>query len=235
MGDGPGRFVKTRGPPRRQVEATHIELTSPGSRPHPVGQISREWDAAGPGPLHVQTFPVRPGRAQPIKFQHLRLGPARPGTPQLQNSRPGAARPISFSDQPGPAGTGPSMTYPDRLRKFGVILRNLFICCRFRLCVFRFSDSVLLYCVNPALSCLAIHISGGKYERAIFLCHRLESPPRALLLSASIHLEIVQQCQTIYMLRNVGLTGHEVWGQHEASNPGMWLIVTVFVRIFSHS
>ena len=117
MGSGPGRPVKTHGPPRGSGSAAHIEPTSYGPRPCPAHQIFRAWAAARPGPSnfrgwaaarpissHFQFFTARPGPARPINFfkvsarpgraHHIfkRLGPTRPGPSQVSD-RPGPARP----------------------------------------------------------------------------------------------------------------------------------------------
>ena len=105
MGSGPGRPVKTHGPPHGHGGAAHIEPTSHGPRPGPAH--------------HIFNF-SRPGPARPINFSIFH-GPARPGPSIFQKSRPGPARPITFSEvlaRPGPARhnfqIGPVRPGPDK-------------------------------------------------------------------------------------------------------------------------
>ena len=74
MGHGPGRPVKTHGPPHRPGGTAHIEPTSHGPRPGPAH--------------HILSF-SRPGPARPIKFSKVS---ARPGPSQFSD-RPGPVRP----------------------------------------------------------------------------------------------------------------------------------------------
>ena len=90
MGSGPGRPVKTHGPPHGSGGAAHIEPTSHGPRPGPDHQVSRGWAAARPGPSKVQR--MGRGPTQPIHFSNFH-GPARPGQSNFQKPRPGPARP----------------------------------------------------------------------------------------------------------------------------------------------
>ena len=87
MGSGPGRPVKTHGPPHGPGGATHIEPTSHGPRPGPAHQISRGWAAAQPGPSN---------------FQRLGRGPARPIEISEDGPRPGPAHNIFKNSRSGP-------------------------------------------------------------------------------------------------------------------------------------
>ena len=131
MGRGPSRPGKTRGPPHGLGRAAHIKPTSHGQRPGPAHQISSRWAAARLGPSNFHM--MGRGPARPIKFsddgprpglhhqishdgpqpgpahQIFRtLGPAQPGPPNFQNSRPGPARPIQILKTLGPVWPGPS-------------------------------------------------------------------------------------------------------------------------------
>ena len=104
MGRGPGRPVKTSGPPHRLGEAAHIKPTSHGPRPDPAHQISIRWATARPGPPIFQM--MGRGPARPIKFsddgprpglayQNISKLSAPPGPSHFKKSRPGPARPGS--------------------------------------------------------------------------------------------------------------------------------------------
>ena len=88
MGSGPGRPVKTHGPPHGPGGAAHIEPTSHRPRPGPAHQIPRGCAAARPGPS---------------KFHSMGRGLARPIKISEDGPRPGPAHHIANFSRPGPA------------------------------------------------------------------------------------------------------------------------------------
>ena len=75
MRHGPGRLVKTRGPPRGLCRAAHIKPTSHGLRPGPAHQSSSRWAAAWPAPSLfkiIDLFKIL-GPARPAPSAHNKL------------------------------------------------------------------------------------------------------------------------------------------------------------------
>ena len=71
MGSGPGRPVKTHGPPHGPGGAAHIEPTYNGPRPGPAHQIFKRL---GPARHNFQIGPARPGPdKQALLFFNERL------------------------------------------------------------------------------------------------------------------------------------------------------------------
>ena len=125
MSHGPGRPVKTRGPPHEQggrrrsssSSTPHLMGSGPGRPvrthrpPHgPGGAAHIEPTYHGPrlGPVHQFFRGWAAARPGPSKFQRTGLGPAqsmtfssfhgpaRPGPSHFQKSRPGPARPVTI-------------------------------------------------------------------------------------------------------------------------------------------
>ena len=126
MRHGPGRTVKTRGPPhghggrcsRSSSSTAHLLGGGPGrpvkTRRPPYGQGGvthtkltshghTKLTSHGPRPGPSMFQKMGHGPTQPITFLNFQR-PARPGPSIFQNSRPGPAPLITFSNsRPGPA------------------------------------------------------------------------------------------------------------------------------------
>ena len=84
MGSGPGRPVKTHGPPHGPGGAAHIDPTCHGPWTGPAHQISSIFQRTGRVPTRHHIFKFsRPGPAQPINFSNVS---ARPGPAQTKQA-----------------------------------------------------------------------------------------------------------------------------------------------------